>query len=56
MAVGDMCQWVSCKHLYYIFKYLYNVAYATNKFIHAPTYSYNEVMCPIELAGMAEQA
>ena len=56
LAVGKRGQWVSCKHLYYVFRYLCKVDYATDKFIHAPTFSYNEVMCLLELAGVAEEA
>ena len=29
--------------------------YDSNKFIHAPTYSYNEVMRLLELAGVVER-
>ena len=39
------------KHLLNVFKYLCKVDYATNKFIHAPTLSYNEVVHLLELAG-----
>lgn len=53
---GNKGQWVFCKHLYYIFKYMCNVDYATDKFIHAPTFIYNEVMCLLELACVAKQA
>jgi hypothetical protein len=53
---GKNDPWVSCKHLYYVSKYLCKVDYATNNFIHAPTFSYNEVMHLLELAGVVEQA
>ena len=56
LAVGKKGQWVSCKHLYYVFRYLCKVDYATDKFIHAPTFSYNEVMLLLELAGVVEKA
>ena len=55
LAVGKRGQWVSCKHLY-VFRYLCKVDYATDKFIHAPTFSYNEVMRLLEFAGVAEKA
>ena len=56
LAVGKKGQSVSCKHLYYMFRYLCKVDVPTNKFIHALTFSYNEVMCLLELAGVAEYA
>ena len=42
--------------MYYIFKYMCNPNYTTDKFIHAPTSIYIEVMCLLELAGVAKQA
>ena len=42
--------------LYYVLKYLCKVDYATDKFIHAPTFNYNEMMCHLELAGVVKQA
>ena len=54
LAVGKKGQWVLCKHLYYMFKYLYKDDYANDKYIHAWTYNYNEVMHLLELAGVAE--
>jgi hypothetical protein len=39
-----------------IFRYLCKVDYATDKFIHAPAFNYNEVMHLFDLAGMAEKA
>lgn len=55
MALGKRSQWVSYKHLYYMFRHLCKVDFATNNFIHAPAFSYNEVMHILELAGVAEQ-
>ncbi len=43
-----------CKHLYYVFIILCKVDYESNKFIHAPTYTYNEVKRLLELAGVVE--
>lgn len=48
-------KWVPCKHLYYVFRYLCKLNYETDKFIHQPTYSYNEVMQILELAGVVEK-
>lgn len=49
LAVGQD-QWVSNKHLYYMSRSLCKVDYANDKvdydkFIQAPTFSYNEAMC-----------
>jgi hypothetical protein len=44
-----------CKHLYYVFRFLYKVDYDSVKFIHAPTYFYNKVMWLLELAGVVER-
>ena len=30
--------------------------YTINKFLHNPTFSYNEVMCLLELTGVVEQS
>ena len=38
------------KHLYYVFRFLCKVDYESDMFIHAPTYTYNEVMWLLELA------
>ena len=53
MAVGKK---VSCKHLYYVFRCLCKVDYANDKFIHTPTFGYNELMYILKLTGVAEQA
>jgi hypothetical protein len=53
-SLGKKDKWVYCKHLYYMFRFLYKVHYDSNKFIHAPMYSYNEVIRLIELAGVVE--
>jgi hypothetical protein len=53
-SLGKKGKWVYCKHLYYVFRFLCKVDYDSDKFIHAPTYSYNEVMRLLELAGVVE--
>jgi hypothetical protein len=53
-SLGKKGKWVYCKHLYYVFRFLCKVDYSSDKFIHAPTYSYNEVMQVLELAGVVE--
>ena len=37
-----------------MYRFLCKVDYSNNKFIHTPTYSYNEVMGLIELASVIE--
>ena len=43
-------EWVYCKHLYYMFRFLGKVNHDSDKFIHAQTYSYNGVMRLFALA------
>ena len=47
-------KWVYCKHFYYVFKSMWIVDYDSDKFIHAPTYSYDEVMRLLELVSVVE--
>ena len=54
-SLGKKGKWVYCKHLYYVFKFFCKVNYDCDKFIHAPTYSYDEVMRLLELAGVVER-
>jgi hypothetical protein len=54
-SLGNKEKWVYCKHLYYVFRFLCKLNYDSDKFIHAPTYSYNEVMRLLELAGVVER-
>ena len=42
------------KHLYYVFSFLSKVDYESGKFIHAPTYTYNEVKRLLELVSIVE--
>ena len=49
-ALGKRLQWIYCKHVYYIFHYLCKMDYKVDTFMHAPSYSYNEVMQVVELA------
>lgn len=42
--------WLYCKHLYYVFKNLCKMNYNNDISIHAPTYTYNKVMCLLKLA------
>ena len=52
--LGRKGKCVYCKHLYYVLRFLCKVDYNSDKFIHTPTYSYNEVMRLLELASMVD--
>ena len=43
-----------CRHLYYVFRFLCKVEYNNDKFVHAPTYVYREVVRVLELVGVVE--
>ena len=51
-ALGKRLQWIYCKHMYYIFCYICKMDYKVDTFMHAPSYSYNEVMQVLELAAV----
>jgi hypothetical protein len=53
-ALGKKRKLVYCKNLYYVFRFLCKVYYENDKFIHAPTYMYNEVMRLLKLVGVVE--
>jgi hypothetical protein len=42
-SIGKQGQYVNCKHLYYIFCYFCKMNYENDKFIHSPSFSFNEV-------------
>jgi hypothetical protein len=42
-SIGKRGQYVNCKHLYYIFRYFCKMNYEDDKFIHFPSFSFNEV-------------
>jgi hypothetical protein len=54
-CLGNKEKCVNCKHLYYVFRFLCKLKYDSDKFIHAPTYSYNEVIRLLELVGVVER-
>ena len=54
-SLGNKEKWMYCKHLQYVFRFLCKVNYDSDKFIHAPTYSYNEVIRLLELAGVVDR-
>ena len=47
-------KWVYFKHMYFEFRFLSKVNYVNDKFIHAPTYTYNKVIRLIKLVGVVE--
>ena len=51
-ALGKRLQWIYCKLVYYIFRYICKMDYKVDTFMHAPSYSYNEVMQVLELAAV----
>ena len=51
-ALEKRLQWIYCKHVYYIFRYICKMDYKVDTFMHAPSYSYNEVMQVLELAAV----
>ena len=51
-ALGKRLQWIYCKNVYYIFRYICKMDYKVDTFMHAPSYSYNEVMQVLELAAV----
>ena len=51
-ALGKRGQWVNCKHIYYIFRYVCKMDYKEDTFLHAPSFSYNEVLNVLESAGV----
>jgi hypothetical protein len=43
-----------CKHMYYIFRYLCKVDYTVETFIHAPSFSFKEIIHILEFAHIVE--
>ena len=41
--IGKQGQYINYKHLYYIFHYFYKMNCQDDKFIHFPSFSFNEV-------------
>jgi hypothetical protein len=42
-SLGRRGGWVSCKHLYFVFTVIGSLKSERDAFIHAPTFSFNEV-------------
>ena len=42
-ALGSRKSWVNCKHLYYVFRFICKAKLEDDKYIHAPSLSFDEV-------------
>jgi hypothetical protein len=42
-SLGRRGRWASCKHLYFLFTVIGSLKSERDAFIHAPTFSFNEV-------------
>ena len=51
-AIGGRQQYLNCKHLYYLYRYFYKMHIHDHKFIHAPSYSFNELKLILLSAGI----
>ena len=51
-AIGGREQYVNCKHLYYLFRYFYKMDVNEDKFIHAPSYSFNKLKLVLVKVGI----
>ena len=51
-AIGGRQQYVNCKHLYYLYRYFCKMDVHKDKFIHAPSYSFNELKLLLLRAGI----
>jgi hypothetical protein len=52
LAIGGRHQYVNCKHLYYLFRYFCKMNPVDDKFIHSPSFSFNEVKLLLIRAGI----
>jgi hypothetical protein len=48
-SLGKRGQWVNCKHMYYVFTQICNLLPEVDQFIHAPSFSYNEIKHVLEI-------
>jgi hypothetical protein len=51
-AIGGRQQYVNCKHLYYLYRYFCKMDIHEDKFMHAPSYSFNELKVLLVRAGI----
>lgn len=47
-------EWLYCKDLYYVFRFMCYVDYNNDKFMYPPTYTYNKVMWLSHMVGVVE--
>jgi len=52
LAIGGQQQYVNCKHLYYLYHYFYKMDIHDDKFIHVPSYSFNELKLLLVRTGI----
>jgi hypothetical protein len=52
-SLGKRGQWASCKHLYFVFTVIGSLNSDRNPFIHAPSFSFNEVKQILESGILA---
>jgi hypothetical protein len=52
-SLGRRGRWTSCKHLYFVFTVIGNLKSERDAFIHAPTFSFNEVKQILESGILA---
>lgn len=55
-VLGKGGKWVYCKHLNYVFKFLFEIDCDNDNFIHVSSYMYDKVMLLLELAFLVECA
>jgi hypothetical protein len=52
-ALGKRSQWTNCKHLYFVFIVIGSRDFDIDAFIHAPSFSFNEVKQILESGILA---
>ena len=52
-SLGKHGRWASCKHLYFVFTVIGSLKSERDAFIHAPTFSFNEVKQILESGILA---
>jgi hypothetical protein len=53
-TLGKKKVWKYCKHMYYIFRYMCKMDPKKDTFMHAPSFSYNEVIRVLEVMGVVQ--
>jgi hypothetical protein len=54
-CLGKCGQWANCKHLYFVYTVVGNLDYDRDAFIHAPSFSFNEVKRVLESGILANR-